>query len=143
MRSADAQIVRTKAFSIRENVKIIREYAQLHDDDFWGDVRNMFTVKLHLIQAIEDAANLCSHLSARLGGMAPANYAACFESLVKLNVIEERLGERLQKMSRFRNLLVHRYWEVDDQRVLELARHDVQDLEEFVQAVGQHLSVAL
>lgn len=143
MRQADVQMVRTKAFSIRESVKIIREYAQLPDEEFWADVRNMFTIKLHLIQAVEDTANLCSHLSARLGGVAPANYASCFESLVKLNILEQNLGERLQKMSRFRNLLVHRYWEVDDRRVLELARHEVQDLEAFVQAVGQHLSLAL
>lgn len=44
--------------------------------------------------------------------------------------------------TRFRNLIVHRYWDVDDQRVLEIARTSMGDLEAFLEAVGRATGVA-
>jgi uncharacterized protein YutE (UPF0331/DUF86 family) len=34
-------------------------------------------------------------------------------------------------MSRLRNLLVHRYGEIDNIRVLEIIKHNLKDIEEF------------
>ena len=49
--------------------------------------------------------------------------------------MDDELASRLVKMVRFRNLLVHRYWEVDPVRVLDYAREDVGDFEAFLAAV--------
>jgi len=39
----------------------------------------------------------------------------------------------LAKMARFRNLLVHRYWEIDYARMYEIITGpDLDDLEEFI-----------
>ena len=48
--------------------------------------------------------------------------------------IEESVA-RLERMARFRNLLVHMYWKIDYQRVHEIIRHDLQDLRAFVTVV--------
>lgn len=40
-------------------------------------------------------------------------------------------------MARFRNLIVHRYWDVDNRRVLEIARNSLSDLEAFLDAIAQ------
>jgi uncharacterized protein YutE (UPF0331/DUF86 family) len=135
--------LRTLATSLRGNLQKIRRYADLPEDEFWQDERNIMAVKLLLIQAIEDAASICAHLLARLGGQAATGYPDCFEKLQQLGVVEAELSKRLTLMARFRNLLVHRYWEVDDQRVLQFARHDVADLEEFLRAVGEFLNAQL
>ncbi|MBI3945508.1 MAG: hypothetical protein HY321_06300 [Armatimonadetes bacterium] len=42
--------------------------------------------------------------------------------------------------ARFRNLLVRRYREVDDTRVLGYARRDIGDLEAYLLAVGRYLA---
>jgi len=135
--------LRILATSLRGNLQKIRRYANLPDDEFWRDERNIMAVKLLLIQAIEDAASICAHLLARLGGQAAAGYPDCFERLQQLGVVEAELSKRLALMARFRNLLVHQYWEVDDQRVLQFARHDVADLEDFLRAVGEFLNTQL
>jgi uncharacterized protein YutE (UPF0331/DUF86 family) len=46
-------------------------------------------------------------------------------------------------MARFRNLLLHRYWEVDDQRVLTIARNDLGDLEMLIGALDTHFSLGM
>lgn len=40
-------------------------------------------------------------------------------------------------MARFRNLLVHRYWEIDPARVLHYARENLGDFEAYLAAVGR------
>lgn len=139
----DLHVLQSRAMSLRQNLQKIRKLASLPDEQFWGNELHMDSLKLHLIQAIEDAASICTHLMARLGGTAPSAYAECFASLHERGVIDESLAERLQAMSRFRNLLVHRYWQIDDALVLRVARENIGDLVEFLRQVGVYLGSAL
>jgi uncharacterized protein YutE (UPF0331/DUF86 family) len=143
MSDVDIETLKTKAFAIRENVSKIRQYAGLSDEQFWADERNLLSIKLLMIQIIEDAIAVCSHIMTRRGGQAPSSYPECFSGLARLGVLDSALAERLMAMARFRNLLVHRYWQIDDQRVLELARKDIDDLEAYLMAVGRYLSTAI
>ena len=61
--------------------------------------------------------------------------AECFEGLRDLGIVNDELASHLVKMVRFRNLLVHRYWEIDPVRVLGYAREDLGDFEAFLAAV--------
>jgi len=51
--------------------------------------------------------------------------------VLKEEAIQKELAAKLENMARFRNLLVHRYGEVDNKRVLEVIKHNLQDIEEF------------
>ncbi len=104
-------------------------------------MRNIATVKLAFIQMLPDAADLCNHLSVRLASRAPTSYPECFEILGEAGILPNNLAESLVKMMRFRNLLIHRYWDVDDERVLEYARHQTTDIEAFLEAVRQTLNI--
>jgi uncharacterized protein YutE (UPF0331/DUF86 family) len=81
--------------------------------------------------------DLCNHLAARLAHQVPLSYPECFEVLGDEGILEKSLADSLRAMARFRNLLVHRYWDVDDQRVLQIARTQLGDLEQFLEAVGR------
>jgi uncharacterized protein YutE (UPF0331/DUF86 family) len=70
---------------------------------------------------------------------APSSYAECFEGLESLGILDRSLTERLTRMARFRNLLIHRYWQIDPQRVLLYARENLGDLEEFLTGMGRWL----
>ncbi|MDW8322214.1 MAG: DUF86 domain-containing protein [Armatimonadota bacterium] len=139
----DLHVLQARATSLRQNVERIQRLALLPDEQFWSDELRIDSVKLHLIQAIEDAASICTHLIARIGGIAPSAYAECFASLHQRGIIDEALAQRLQAMARFRNLLVHRYWQIDDHQVLRIAREDIDDLYEFLQQVGVYLNTTL
>lgn len=45
-----------------------------------------------------------------------------------MGVLPEGLSERLQAMARFRNLLVHLYWKVDNREVHRILRENLDDL---------------
>ncbi|RMH08126.1 MAG: DUF86 domain-containing protein [Armatimonadetes bacterium] len=137
MTRVDANVVRTKCAAIRRNIARVRGLVSLPDEQFWSDERNIETVKLWLIQLVQDAADLCNHLSVRLLNKPPESYPECFELLQDAQLLDATLAQNLRRMARFRNLIVHRYWDVDDRRVLEVARNSLSDLEAFLNAIAQ------
>lgn len=42
-------------------------------------------------------------------------------------------------MIEFRNLLVHRYWQIQDKKVLSFAREDLEDFEMFLKEIKKFL----
>jgi len=101
-----------------------------------ADYRNTESAKYLLIVATEAAIDLCNHIVARQGGRAPQDYADCFAILADLKVIKPDLAKRLKQIARFRNLLVHLYWRVDNQRVYQIIQDDLGDLDTFRRQVS-------
>ena len=131
--------VQNRIREIRANVERIRRYASLPDEAFFADERNLYTVQHLLLMCVEAAASICTHIMARLAHAAPSTYAECFMALSDQGVIVRDLAQRLVRAVRFRNLLVHQYWNVDSQQVLKIAREHVDDFTAFVRQIGRWL----
>ena len=114
----------------------MRQLGQLAETEFLADYRNTESAKYLLIVATEAAIDLCNHIVARQGGRAPQDYADCFAILTDLKVIKPDLAKRLRQMARFRNLPVHLYWKVDNQRVYQSIQSNLGDLDTFRQQVS-------
>ena len=136
MRDVDPLRIRDLLGNIAEAQGRLRELGQLSEAEFLADYRNSETAKYLLIVATEAAIDLRNHIVARQGGRAPQDYADCFAILADLKVIKPDLTKRLKRMTRFRNLLVHLYWKVDNQRVYEIIQDDLGDLDTFRQQVS-------
>jgi len=61
----------------------------------------------------------------------PETYADIFIGMESLGVIDKALRERLVQMARFRNMLVHVYWELDKRMVYEIIQQNLQDFRIF------------
>ncbi len=120
----------------------LRELGHLPEEDFLSDFRNRESAKYLLIVAIGAAIDLCNHIVARRGGRAPQDYADCFSILADLKAIDSDLVDPLKKMARFRNLIVHLYWQVDDRRVYQIIQSAVGDLDTFRQQILAWLDVS-
>ena len=58
----------------------------------------------------------------------------------RFSEINESLKEILRKMAKFRNKLIHHYWEIEDEKILEYSRKDLGDFNEFIKAVDKILN---
>lgn len=83
---------------------------------------------LHI--AIEAVIDACAILVRELKLGVPKEEEDFFEKLSG-RVITKETCAKLKEMKRFRNILVHRYVEIDDARVYELLRTRLGDFEEF------------
>ena len=105
-------------------------------DRFLASEEEMYSLRYSVIQAVESMASVCVHLMAKAFGISAEGYADCFQRLGDKGVISNELGTRLAAMARLRNLVVHRYWDVDDARIFVYCREGVKDLREFVKNVA-------
>jgi uncharacterized protein YutE (UPF0331/DUF86 family) len=135
--------LRDLAGQLRSAVRELREYATLSTDAFRVDRRSVNSAKYLLIVATESALDICNHLAARRGGRSPEDYADCITILGEIGAIPADLRQRLIKMARFRNLIVHLYWKVDDREVHRVIREDLAGLEKYLAAVGEYLKADL
>ena len=131
----DPSRLRSLLSRLTERRRELTAYAGLSIEEYLGDRRSVHASKYLLLTAIEDAMAVANHVIASEGYRAPSDYADAFRSLVEAGVLDRSLGERLEAMSRFRNLLVHIYAEVDDRRVHGFLQSDLVDLEALVRAL--------
>jgi len=110
--------IREKVSDIKEAISFLKGYAHEKEEIFISNPEAVGAVRYYFIMLIEAAMNIANHLCSRLLEKAPSNYAETFLLLGKQGIITPELADRLARMARFRNLLVHGYAKVDDRKML-------------------------
>ncbi len=77
-----------------------------------------------------------SHIIAEMGWESPENYEQVIDILTRYEVISPELALRLRGMAGFRNVLVHGYMEIDDERVFLAATKHLDDYVAFAESVA-------
>lgn len=110
----------------------IEKKMNLPDSQILADYDILSSLKFSLLRAIQDSIDACMYLSSLKKFKAPSSYKQCFLNLIKEGLLDEELGNNLSKMASFRNLIIHRYWVVDDSQILEMLRSGgIEDIKKF------------
>ncbi len=130
--------VYAKFRDIRESIDRLLAFRDMSLDDFLKDGDKQDIASFRLIVATEAAIDICLHVAAKMLKQVPEEYSGCFKLLADHEIIDTDLSLRLVKMARFRNLLVHRYWEIEYARMYEIiCGPDLDDLIEFIHQTGK------
>jgi uncharacterized protein YutE (UPF0331/DUF86 family) len=129
-------IVLQRIQEIRSAVCLLRADGARSQPEFVADAHVVDATKYRLIVAIEAAVSICTHVASRLAARTPDSYADCFEVLGSAGIVSSDLAQRLGRMARFRNRLVHLYWKVDNEKVWEILRASLGNLEAYMEAIG-------
>ena len=79
------------------------------------------------------------HIAAKKFNKGVSAFGECFEVLEKEKFLKENLAQKLRRMVKFRNKLIHRYWEIDDEKILEYTRKNLSDFNDFMKTVDKLL----
>ena len=115
---------------------------KLDEEAFLKNHEKIDSAKYNLIVVIEGAIDICQHIAARAGGRAPNDYADCFAILGELGVFPADFVEKLRRMARFRNLLVHLYWQVDNRKVFSILKEDIFDIKKYLRGIESFIEKA-
>lgn len=56
-------------------------------------------------------------------------------------VISPKVGEDIENLAKLRNLIIHRYWEIDNSRIYKEAKgNGLKVVEDFVKEVEEYVS---
>jgi len=94
-----------------------------------------YAIRYHLIAIAEALASIALHVCRNLLNQRPETPIHAFRLLAEKDVISNEVFMELSKFVRLRNLLVHRYWVVDDEKVYEGIKRDFKCVERFLEDV--------
>lgn len=118
--------------SFRHALTHLKRLAQLSPSEFIGDPDKTGSAKYYFIMAIEAAVDIAQHLIARNDLRLPEDYADVFRVLSEAGVLPQEFLPTLTQMARFRNRLVHLYWDVDDAFIYDTLRSRIGDLDRLL-----------
>jgi uncharacterized protein YutE (UPF0331/DUF86 family) len=102
-----------------------------------SDPDRLNSVKYLFVLAAEVAIDVGQHILAGEGLRLPETFAGVFAELAAAQWIEDELATSLGSLARFRNLLVHGYAAVDDDRVIDILHSAaLRDLASFREQVS-------
>jgi uncharacterized protein YutE (UPF0331/DUF86 family) len=96
--------------------------------------------KYLLIELAEAMSNTIQHILAKEKGVAVSGY---IDSVVKAHqhgLISADMFQRLKPFFDFRNSLIHRYWSIDDNRLIENIKNGRDDFDRFVEEIEAYLA---
>ena len=133
------ETVRERLALVRSNLDALSATASLPRDRFLADRKEQWAAAYGLqitAQALLDAG---AHILSGRFKEAPKEYGEIVPQLTRRGVLDPLLGERLAKISGFRNVLVHEYGVVDFALVHEKL-HQLDDLVAFAAALEDWLT---
>ena len=131
--------IKTLGKDLFDTVSEMKSIIALEEKVYLKEQKNIYSLRYLLIEAVESMANICNHILTRVTGQVPKGYPDCFEKLSDAKIIKRRLGVNLKKLASLRNILIHKYWEIDDRKVFQSAKENMGDLEEFLRQVMSYL----
>ena len=136
---ADRRKVEDRIDRIRRFKRDLVAFGSISRDEFRANRERQYAV-LHAMQnAIEGCIEIASHIVSadRLG--APADYAHLFSLLEENRIIPSSVAEVMRQMARFRNRIVHLYWDLDLDLVYEYLTGRLGDMDAYLTAVEKYL----
>ncbi|MBI5408710.1 MAG: DUF86 domain-containing protein [Nitrospirae bacterium] len=84
---------------------------------------------------IELCIDIANHIISDKEMRLPTGYADVFRVLTENGVINKRLFSTMEKMAKFRNLIVHQYEKIDAVIVVSILHKNLKDFERYKSAV--------
>ena len=129
--SLNVDRLRAKLNDISRSLTRLQSFQSMSRAEFLADEDAQDIARSRLLTAVEAALNICYHLAAKELHTIPDDYAQCFTILGDGGLISKDLAQNLALMARFRNRLVHLYWDVDYGQVHDIITNHLNVLESF------------
>ncbi|MDI7267215.1 MAG: DUF86 domain-containing protein [Myxococcota bacterium] len=135
----DLERLAEKGNTLRLAVANLRRLVEMPETAFLGDRDKAASLRYHIVLAAEAAVEIAGHLISRRGFRAPRSYKDAIDVLHEEAVIEEAVRDAVRGLAGVRNLVVHRYWEVDDTRLRREIGTALPLIEAFLAQVGSFI----
>ena len=137
MKNVNSVVINERLNHVKEGVKNLKEFLKVSKENFLKNGKLIGAVKYEIIKTFEAISSICSHIAVKKLGIKPNFYAECFEILKKNKILEEKLADNLIKMAKFRNLIIHMYQKVNDEKVYEVVKNGIKDIEDFIKVIEE------
>lgn len=131
----EPDVARAKIASINHHLERIEEIRRRPPGLLPIDIEDL-TI-LNLFTAVQASLDLAGHVVSSESYGLPGTLAETFTLLEKNGVLDAALADDLRRMAGFRNVVVHRYAEVDSAIVERIVENHLNDLRRFAARIAE------
>ncbi len=121
--------------NLKHYLEELSDWANVDETEFLDKKVLRAAAERYLQMAIETCINMGNHVIATNSWRNPEDYSDIFKVLEENGVIDHKLTESLIKMARFRNRLVHLYWDIEPKMIYRILKDSLPDIKEFARAI--------
>lgn len=119
----DKEVIEQKFDIIQKNLKFLEEFKTMSSKDFVKSYKNTQAAKYSLLEIVEACIDIANHIISTEGYERAEEYSEMFMFLQKEGVIGKSLCE-LSDMAKFRDLLVQRHGDIDNEMALDIIKSE-------------------
>ncbi len=137
--TVDIQRIEKFVQIIKDNCIKLKEIIKQGREDFLNDFRN-YNTALRLLQiSIEGMIDMGNHILSRKSLGNPKDYVDIFSILKNNRIITDDDFGKFSKMVKFRNRIVHIYWDIDLNEVYSIIENNLDDFLLFINRIKKFL----
>ena len=117
------------SYEFQKALNHLRRLSLTEKSAFLKDPDKISSAKYNFIVAIEAVIDLCNHIIAANMLRTPEDYADTFRVMGEAGVFTQEQINSLARMAKFRNRLIHIYWDVDEELLYQYLQNNLDGLE--------------
>jgi uncharacterized protein YutE (UPF0331/DUF86 family) len=131
----DRLLIGRKIAEMETYLRQIKEFSTIPLATYKKNWKTQRVVERTLQIMIELCIDTANHLISDKGMRLPTGYADTFMVLMENRVITKNLFRTMEKMAKFRNIIVHQYEKIDPVIVVSILRKNLNDFEKYKRAI--------
>ena len=135
----DRTLILRKLSALEAYLEQITEYKTISIEQYANDWKNQRIIERTLQMMVETCIDIAGHIISDMKFRIPNSYADSFSVLAENGIVDNNLSQSLEKMAKFRNVVVHDYDRVDAEIVIGILRINLDDFNKFKDAVVSFL----
>jgi uncharacterized protein YutE (UPF0331/DUF86 family) len=139
MELVDKLLIGRKLTQLDTYLAQIREFSKISIAAYKSDWKMQRIVERTLQMLIELCIDIANHIISDEGLRLPSGYADTFTVLMEEKVINRKLLKTMDKMAKFRNVVVHQYEKIDPAIVVSILHNNLKDFESYKKAIIKYL----
>ena len=131
----DETLILRKLAELDQYYSQLKEYENTTANQYSDDWKIQRIIERTLQMMIETCVDIAGHIIADKGFRIPKSYADTFKVLLEEKILSRKLSAVMEKMAKFRNIVVHHYDKVDAEIVAAILKNDLADFVSYKEAI--------
>lgn len=131
----DKPLILRKLAEVDQYLSQVKEYAGISVEQYQSSWKTQRIVERTLQMMIETCVDIAGHIISDRAFRTPASYSDAFKVLHENGVLPKDLFTKMDKMAKFRNIVVHHYDAIDAKIVVGILKKDLDDFLGFQKAI--------
>ena len=138
----DETLILRKLSELEEYTTQIQDFRSISVNDYKRDWKSRRIIERTLQMMIETCVDIAGHIISDNKYRIPESYADAFVVLRENEIVAADICRTMEKIAKFRNVIVHHYDRVDAEIVVGILRKWLEDFDKYKNAILNWLKVS-